>query len=460
MMRRPKKVDPLVRPKPRKPPQLQRAPATNGVPSLQSNGLRAPTSGQPHVLPQHPNRPPHAASGPFQPASNSENISSGFSAPPIAPYHDYPLVLSKKALVEGFRHHVARFSSKKTVDPRNSEEFVRPVRLHRRDPRAPPAGGGGVKNEDQLMGGLDDMDDKERERQDLLKAERDAQREADMAQVAPAASAAGHRKMGHNMKKTEQIWRNDQTEEQKAQSKLRYEEALPWHLEDFDNKSTWVGTYEAALSDTYGVMYLGQDNVFRMIPLEKWYKFTQKNLFKTFTIEEAEIHLARKTTDPRWLMDLEKRKEDEEKNLRTRREGRKLFIGRTENDGGGGGDAAPVPKGDPDIDDIDFQEDRFADDEENMVFEEDDEAKEAEERIKKDQLKANVFDLKPEKEYEKQEELEKQEKEEQKAFGKRVKKALMKREKNYNYDDDTSDNPYSSEVHSIGIRVFATTDLV
>ena len=75
VMRRPKKVDPLVRPKPRKPPQAQRPPATNGVPSLQSNGLRAPSSGQPHVLSQHPSRPPYAASGPFQSTSNAENSS-------------------------------------------------------------------------------------------------------------------------------------------------------------------------------------------------------------------------------------------------------------------------------------------------------------------------------------------------------------------------------------------------
>ena len=304
-----------------------------------------------------------------------------------------------------------------------------------------------MKSEELPMVGTDDMDDKDRERLEMLKAERDAQREADMAQVAPASSTTGQRKVGHNVKKTEQIWRNDQTDEQKAQSKLRYEEALPWHLEDFDNKSTWVGTYEAALSDTYGVMYLGPDNVFRMIPLEKWYKFTQKNQFKALTIEEAEKLYGKKVKEPRWLMEAEEAKEKEEMNLNNRKKSRKLFIGKMESEGGYRGDAAPVTKHEnADVDDLDFQEDRFADDEENMVFEEDDEAKEAEDRIKKDQLKANVFDLKEEKDYEKQEQLERQEKEEVKAFGKRVKKALMKREKNYVYDVDSSDNPYTSEV--------------
>lgn len=360
--------------------------------------------------------------------------------------------------MEGLRHHVARFSSKRNVDPRDEQEFVRPVRLHRRDPRAPP-GGGGTKSEDQAMGGTDDVDDKEREKQDILKAERDAQREADRALVAPASSTTGTRKMGHNMKKTEQIWRNDQTEEQKAQSKLRYEEALPWHLEDFDNKSTWVGSYEAALSDTYAMMILGQDGVFRITPLEKWYKFTQKNQFKTLTIEEAEKRFSKKVKEPRWFMDSEESKQKKQSELQNKKASSGLFLGKWEKGGGGSGIAAPTTKnGNADADDLDFQEDRFADDEENMLFEEDEETKEAEERIKRDQLQANVFDLKEEKEYEKQELLEKKEKEAEKKLGKGVKKALKKREKNYIYDSDSTDNPYSSEVCGSTEMSNTTTD--
>lgn len=350
--------------------------------------------------------------------------------------------------MEGFRNHVARFSSKKNVDPRNTNEFERPVRLHRRDPRAPPAGGAGVKGEDEAMGGTEGMDDKEKERQDILRVERDAQRAADMALVAPAISSGGGKKLGNFQKKTEQVYRNDKTEAQKKQSQLRYEEALPWHLEDFDNKSTWVGSYEAALSDTYAMMHQGPDGAFRVVPLQKWYKFTQKNQFKTLTIDEAETRFNKKVKEPRWFMDSEQARLQRQTELENKKAGNKLFLGKREKGGGGSGSAVPkVKQENADADDLDFIEDRFADDEEHMVFEEDDDTKEAEERIKKDQLQANIFDLKEEKEYEKQDLMEKKEKEAQKKLGKSVKKALKRREKNYVYDSDSSANPYTSQVY-------------
>ena len=444
-IRRPKNADPLVRPKKRP----LRVPIANGITPHLPNGTRIPAPGQPQATHQ-----PNAKPGAAVPRSSSgisdatKDGTSGFTSPAVANYQDFPVVLTKRALVEGFRHHVARFSSKRNIDPRNSEEFVRPVRLHRRDPRAPPGGAGGLKGEDPPQPGAEDVDDKERERQEALKAEREAKREAEMAQVAPSASSGGFRSHGKNMKKTEQIYRNDQTEEQKKQSQLRYEEALPWHLEDFDNKSVWTGSYEAALSDNYAMIKLGQDGKFRLTPLEKWYKFTQKNQFKTLTADEAELRFNKKVKDPRWFMDSEETKQKRVQEQENKKLASGLFLGKWEKGGGGSGQAAPAVKHEnADADDLDFQEDRFADDEENMnLFGEDEETKETEERIKKDQLQANVFDTKEEKEYEKQEKLEKKEKELTKRFGKRTKKALMKREKNYIYDSDSSSNPYSSEV--------------
>jgi len=376
---------------------------------------------------------------------------SGFSQVPTGPYKDYPLVTTKRALMEGLRYHVARFSSKKPVDPSDEKVFTRPVRLHRRDPRAPPAGAGGAKDESSEMGAADSkdglLDDKERERQEILRAERDAQREADLAQIAPSANTGGQKKANAFKKKTQQVYRNDQTEEQKAASNLRYEEALPWHLEDFDNKNTWVGSYEAALSDTYAMMVLGQDGKYRMIPLEKWYKFTSKNHFKPLTTEEAEMRMGKKVKEPRWFMESRKAHEEREAEQKQRKATSKLYLGKWESPSAGGV-AAPAAKNEQaDADDLDFEEDRFADDEENQLFEgEDDDTKQAEDRIKRDQLQANVFDLKEEKEYEKAELREKKEKEAEKLLGKQVKKALMKREKNYIYDTDSADNPYSETV--------------
>ena len=354
-------------------------------------------------------------------------------------------------MMEGFRYHVARFAGRRPVDPRNTEEFVRPVRLQRRDPRANPTGAG-VKGEDIEMGGMDVVDEKQTEKDEILRAEREAAKEAEAALVAPAVNNIGQKRLGGNVKKTEQIYRNDQTDEQKARSKLRYEEALPWHLEDFDNKSTWVGTYEAALSHTYAMMLQGPDGAFRVMPLEKWYKFTQKNQFKTLSIEEAETRFNRKVKEPRWFMDSEESRKQRQVEQEAKKATKGLFLGRWEK-GGGGGNVAPSGKQNDavDADDLDFTEDRFADDEENMLFEEDDETKEAEDRIKRDQLQANVFDLKEEKEYEKQEQLERKERDQEKKLGKHVKKALMRHEKNFIYDSDSTDNPYSSEVSFDGV---------
>src|ERR1700753_2462233 len=107
-----------------------------------------------------------------------------------------------------------KLGSNKNVDPRNEEEFTRPVRLHRRDPRA-------TEKDD-----LPETNDKDHQRLEIASAERDAQRAADMAQIAPSASTNIQKKAFK--KKTQQVFRNDATPEGQARSKLRYEEFLPW----------------------------------------------------------------------------------------------------------------------------------------------------------------------------------------------------------------------------------------
>ena len=453
VMRRPKQADPLVRPKDRK-KRVQRPPMTNGVVNPRPNGSKDPSQGQNKAISQQSSQlvQLHQLAPSLR---DSSAAVSGFSSAPVAPIKDYPLVITKKALMEGLRHHVSRFASKKVVDPRNPDEFVRPVRLHRRDPRAPAFAGGEGKNADTEKSGDAAPEDKERLKQEMIKAERDAQREAEMAQVAPSANTGGQKRPNTFKKKTQQIFRNDQTDEQKAESKLRYEEALPWHLEDFEGKQVWVGSYEAALSDTYAILAQGQDGKFRMTPLHKWYKFTPKNQFKTLTIEEAESRMSKKIKEPRWFMESQQASKEKENEQENKKAAKGLFLGKWERGAGGSGLAAPKSKQEQaDADDLDFEEDRFADDEENILFEgEAEETKEAEDRIKRDQLQANIFDLKEEKEYDKAEQEEKKEKDAEKRLGKGVKKALMKREKNYIYDSDSADNPYSEEVRSWSIEV-------
>ena len=450
VIRRPRPADPMVRPKPRNKPGAQIKATPNGLNMTHPASLSAPGHGRTQVMPQHPGRPlapqiRRPSPGIAGSAEDSVRQTSGFSSPAVAPYTDHPLVTTKRAFLEGLRHHVIRFSSKKNVDPRNPEDFTPPVRLHRRDPRAP--GGGGGSKEIESKDGL--AESKEREQQELIKAQREAVREAEMAQVAPSVNTGGQKKPNAFKKKTRQIYRNDKTDEQKAESKLRYEETLPWFLEDFDNKQTWRGDYEAALSETHAMLVHGQDGTFRMVPLERWYKFTPKNTFKALTLDEAEAKQNKKTVEPRWIRRGELEKKLKEHEQHNSKRAKKLFVGKWEREIGADKESAVVTKNEHvDADDLDFVEDRFADDEENGPFEiETEDTKEAEERIQRDQKQANIFDLKAEKEYEKEEKLEKEEKEAEKKLGKGVKKALMKREKNYIYDSDSDDNPYTEKVY-------------
>ncbi|KAL9594282.1 MAG: hypothetical protein Q9219_007122 [cf. Caloplaca sp. 3 TL-2023] len=441
LRRRRPNADPLVRPKDRKkrPPQDARPP--NAAHPAQPNGL-AP--GKIQAMPHHPGRPAltQRRSTP-EPNKNPEPV-SGFSSAPLGPVHDFPLVTTKRSLMEGLRHHVARFSSKKPVDLANAEEFTRPVRLHRRDPRIPIPGKDGLAAEGGENGPIDD---KEKELQDALKAEKKRERELNLAQIAPSSNASGQRK-NHYGKKTHQVYRNDQTDEQRAASRLRYEEAMPWHLEDFDNKSTWVGSYEAALSDVYVALALGADGKLRMVPVEKWYKFTSKQQFKVLSIDEAEKAMDKKVTQPRWFMDTQKGSKMQGNEAADAQPSRGLYLGKFEAQPVKSTARSRAPKAEPDADDLDFEEDRFADDEENPYLEgPEEDNKEIEEKVKRDQLRANFFDNKDEKEADEEEEAQKKEKELEKAFGKSYKKSLMKQEKNYIYDSDSED-PYSEKSES------------
>ena len=391
-------------------------------------------------MPQHGGRPPAATLRRSTPDLNAvAEPTSGFSCGLINGFQDFPLVTTKKALMEGLRHHVARFASKKFVDPRNDQEFTRPVRLHRRDPRIPLPG-----RENLAEGEVPPADEADKALQAAQKEERKKQREYEQSQIAPSVNAGGQRKNIFG-KKTQQIYRNDQTDEQKAASRLRYEEAMPWHLEDFDNKSTWVGTYEAALSDTHVIFILGQDGKFRMIPVEKWYKFTSKQQFKILTTEEAEKAMDKKVTQPRWFMETQKANQQAEEE-RANRAPKKLFTVKGERKRNNMLGATGRRGVDPDADDLDFEEDRFADDEENPYLEiPEEDAKQIEEKVKRDQLQANFFDNKDEKEADEEEEAQKKARELEKTFGKSYKKSLMRQEKNYIYDSD-SDNPYGEEV--------------
>ncbi|OJJ08969.1 hypothetical protein ASPVEDRAFT_156535 [Aspergillus versicolor CBS 583.65] len=423
-IRRPRVADPLVRPK--------RKTATKG-PLGDGQKLRSfPTRpAPPNAQPDRPNIPP----------AKSEFASNGFSGPLLSQsYVDYPLVITKRAIKEGLKHHVARFASKKVVDPRDESQFTRPVRLQRRDPRSrihelnTEKGPGGQRLSSETSNQVDEL---EREDMEARKAAREKERADNLAQIAPSIGSAPKR-TNIPKQKTQQVSKTDMTPEEIARTRIKYEEALPWHLEDFDNKNVWVGNYEAALSETHAIFILESTGKMTMIPVEKWYRFNAKHQFKTLTIEEAEKFMAKKIKDPRWFME-KQQEQAQRRELEQFAKQRKVYAGKQ---------GTPAAEG-LEADEMDFEEDRFADDEEHDdLFNEDEDAKTAEKRIKQDQLKANVFDLKDEKEYEEEELKEKREKEARRVLGKKVRKALQKREKNFDYSSGSDANPYTDEESS------------
>ncbi|KFZ17076.1 hypothetical protein V501_01915 [Pseudogymnoascus sp. VKM F-4519 (FW-2642)] len=392
----------------------------------------------PRPLPRYPGN--NKAAAPAGPSSN---------APPqpqldftrksnIGEYEDFALTTTKRAMREGLRYHIARFASKKKVDPTNSDDFIKPVSLHRRDPRQPPAGKV-AKDEDTVMG--EPIDDKEREKQEIARAAKEAQRAADLAQIAPsgnnASALAAKKVQSFKNEKTTQVHRTAQTEEEMKESDLRYEEALPWHLEDAENKQTWVGNYEAALSDTNVIFVIDGTN-FRMVPIEKWYKFTPKNQFKTLTIEEAEAEMNKKSKANRWVMHADQQNQE----AAERQRGIQAMAGLYSKVKG----ERPMPKSEArDHDDLDITDDLFQDDDEQATVEpeNDEDTKFAAEKIKREQLGANLFGDADEEEVEEEFKEEAKEKEMKKRLGKSLRKSLRKREKNYTYESDSS-NPYSS----------------
>lgn len=104
-----------------------------------------------------------------------------------------------------------------------------------------------------------------------------------------------------------------------------------------------------------------------------------------------------------------------------------------------------------DHDEIDMSGDEFQDDDEAPMFEknDDEDTKETKERVRREQLGANLFGEGDEREVDK--ELDEQLREEimRQTLGKATKKALIKRDREDIYESDNSEeNPWSSSVRT------------
>ncbi|KAH9897286.1 hypothetical protein F4778DRAFT_745135 [Xylariomycetidae sp. FL2044] len=446
-LRRPRNTaNPLV---PRKRP-IQRPPPSKLPPSAKGTFSTANSK----LGAKQPQRPASGNGGGPPNFDHLRRQNGGWSMPKPEGASDYPLYVTKKDLKEGLRFHVMRFMQNPPpedpndpgMEPLNQYQFTRPVTLQRRDPRQ-PAPGREVK-EEEIIPEEPPVVNEEAEKLAQLKAERAAQRAIDDAQKAPVAKDAVP-KAKENKKQEEkqgkvQTHYQPRTEKQKKERDIRYEESLPWHLEDADGKNVWVGQYEAPLSESKVALMISNGG-FRMLPLEKWYRFTSKRgSFKPLSIEEAERAMNKKAAPGRWA----KRDEARERAERAMAESRMIVNGRTAVRQESETFRSVSRREKADHDDIDMSGDEFQDDDETAGYEpdRDDDTKDSKERVRRDQLGANLFGDADEQKVEKEFMDELKEDAQRKQLGAQVKKRLRKVDQQYQYESDSSSNrdPFAS----------------
>lgn len=419
-------------------PPIRRKQLAN--PLVSSRRIQKPKPNNTPYRPAASNAPGNPTAGPSshssRPAARPDFTIKRPSPEPGPPDHSYPVYLASPDELESLRYHLVRLQGKESLDVTDQSTFVRPIKLLRRDVYAKPNAQGEGDGDQQV----DPNAEAEKERQETLKAERQRQKDEVAKQIAPSETK---KKPVAGKRKTESRLGIETAADEKKRL-LRYEETLPWILEDFDAQRTWVGSYEASLSDCHVLLIRDESGGFKLIPVEKTYRFKEKDRIRAKIDPEKEEEKAKEQNkDPKWLRDREKKKELQQARIFAEKASRGMKTGASRHDepdesGFGGGSR----------EDMDFDQDElFADDEENPLFEGDvDDQKEAKDRIVSDQRKANYFDLNDETAVLEQDEQQKKEALEHKKEEKGARKALIKREGNYAYEDSDDENPYESEV--------------
>lgn len=388
-------------------------------------------------------------SRPYQRQGTPSNATSASSKPPLAKaavtkrstpavpdpdddpknFTEHRLVCTKKDILQNYRFHAMRLLSRQRANPFDPNQFERPLRLHRRFVR---------DKKMELQPEAPGLDDKEREKEEIRMAELQAIKEANQAQIAPTQKTApgSAKKKPVTKQKAEDVYYSNTPEEDKRR-KLRYDEARPWHLEDFDGNNTWVGSYEEPLSETYA-MFVLEEAGFRVVPVEKWYKFAPTGRFEPKDYDFVERWMNKKTHGAAAL--IQRRQEAEQVRLQKVQERRNQDR-----------QVGPRPLKDEedelfrldgdDPENLDFKDDEeFQDDDEGELLGVGDDVQESKDRIKKEMLGANIFkDLKEEKDWDAEDAKAKANKQKRRREEKKLRKALMKREKKFEYETDRSD---------------------
>ncbi|KAG9288215.1 hypothetical protein G9A89_020521 [Geosiphon pyriformis] len=372
----------------------------------------------------------------YNPSPNPQPLGPGEK------FTDYPLwstVVRKKNKV-----NLMRFN--KDV---NLKTFTPPVKLYRGDPNAPHPSTIGTSSASTNIGrgGNNSVITSGRSHGKGAQSVGTLQTStgADTSLIAPYGGATRNKQMLFK-KRTKQIYLASP-----ESRKLKKEEDKPWILTDYDEKNTYIGEMEGGLRATY-CLFIVTANGFKVIPVDRWYKFKSKIKHRVLSIEEAEEAMQKQQKkESRWMMRSLQSKPSEEDKLLEAEGG--LYDSKTLLKTVESRDSDDEDMGrhkEEDDDEVDFELE-FEDDEELAGDAKDDEEKEVEIKVKKSIRKATV------KQEEEKDDSEEEEQEDLTTAGKDMKRLVRQLEDNEAYvSDEEDENPYissldeESEVEEVG----------
>ncbi|KAG0247700.1 hypothetical protein BG011_001055 [Mortierella polycephala] len=366
-------------------------------------------------------------------------------------YTDYKLVSTSRDVL----HHIMRFHSTKEVNPAT---FAAPVKLHRKRNENSHYYRGyynkynnqnNANNNNSNAAGSSTRDFSGDVKKEGVGAGGGAFASAagnappttgaDTTLIAPYGGGVRNKQMLFK-KRTRQIYIANEEERKKKEI-----EAAPWVVEDYDSQNNWTGQLEGGQGANY-VLFVFSDDGFKVVPADKWYKFSPKIQYTTLTAEEAEEQYQKsqkQSNSIRWLMRSKNKAktEDGEEGAEEDVEREQLVTVDHEDDIGYDEDEAKERKRmrgkHGDVDEMDFDE-VWQDDEEMPSempgFEEDD---------KDDPRRKHGQSMDSD-----EDEDEEDTKGRLNEAGKAMKKALRKLEKNKVYESDDDRDPYASDQGS------------
>lgn len=365
------------------------------------------------------------------------------------------------------QNHLMHFKSNKRVEP---STFARPVKLHRKEsnfvpyrqyiqnlnaqnaanaaanaaaaakaaaimagtpiPEDPPAAKKSGSNVEDLGGPSPDGP------QVTPQPQHGPKTGADTSLIAPLGGATRNKQMLFK-KRTKQIYlAKEDTRE------LKEQEHRPWILEDYDSQNSFTGTLEGGQRSDY-MFFVLTESGFKVMPVDRWYKFQPKRTFKTLSLEEAEEQLKKqqKHESKRWMM-LNRDADGDETMAEASRPAKLKLVDHEDNTKAGSDDEKN--RQDSDMDDLDF-DDVFQDDDEATAEHEveDEDVKDSKDRVKKEikdfsmggsqEADDNMFD-----------DMGKLTSE-----GKQMRKLVRDLEKNRAYESDEEGDPYASSAEEL-----------